>query len=114
MSGHKKNKNKSSEKKSDAAAQKKADVGHAPKFAAVLKQMSHGQLFIDRELSWLDFNERVLVEAEDTSNPVLERAKFLAIFSTNLDEVRGISSIYVRHATLLCLFSLLFSFFLPF
>ena len=42
--------------------------------------------FLNRELSWLDFNERVLTLAEDGSQPLLERAKFLAIFSTNLDE----------------------------
>ncbi|MGH2417195.1 MAG: RNA degradosome polyphosphate kinase, partial [Candidatus Limnocylindria bacterium] len=42
--------------------------------------------FLDRELSWLDFNERVLALAEDSSTPLLERAKFLAIFATNLDE----------------------------
>jgi polyphosphate kinase len=42
--------------------------------------------FINRELSWLDFNARVLALAEDASRPLLERAKFLAIFSSNLDE----------------------------
>ena len=42
--------------------------------------------FLNRELSWLDFNERVLALAEDESQPLLERAKFLAIYSTNLDE----------------------------
>jgi len=42
--------------------------------------------YINRELSWLDFNGRVLALAEDTASPLLERAKFLAIFAQNLDE----------------------------
>ena len=42
--------------------------------------------FVNRELSWLDFNERVLAVAEDPAVPLLERAKFLAIFATNLDD----------------------------
>src|SRR3954470_11325844 len=42
--------------------------------------------FLNRELSWLDFDARVLALAADRNQPLLERAKFLAIFSQNLDE----------------------------
>jgi polyphosphate kinase len=45
-----------------------------------------GERYINRELSWLEFNHRVLTLAESPEQPLLERAKFLAIFSSNLDE----------------------------
>jgi polyphosphate kinase len=44
------------------------------------------EIWIDRDLGWLDFNERVLAQALDERTPLLERVKFLAIFSSNLDE----------------------------
>ena len=43
-------------------------------------------LYLNRELTWLEFNRRVLAEAEDQTNPLLERLKFTAIFASNIDE----------------------------
>jgi polyphosphate kinase len=52
----------------------------------MIDAVAEAPLFLNRELSWLEFNARVLNEAFDERNPLLERVKFLAIFSTNLDE----------------------------
>ena len=57
--------------------------GPAP---VVREDLRDPRLYINRELSWLDFNERVLELAEDDTLPLLERVKFAAIYTTNLDE----------------------------
>ncbi|MDT5342617.1 MAG: polyphosphate kinase [Mycobacterium sp.] len=54
--------------------------------AAAIEDALPEDRYLNRELSWLDFNARVLALAEDTSLALLERAKFLAIFASNLDE----------------------------
>jgi polyphosphate kinase len=57
-----------------------------PSLKTKSETISDPSLFINRELSLLDFQQRVLSEAQDASNPLLERIKFLAIFGSNMDE----------------------------
>ncbi len=57
-----------------------------PKTPTPSSNLDDPDLYINRELSWVEFNRRVLEEAQDTRHPLLERVKFLSIFETNLDE----------------------------
>ena len=69
-----------------AASAASADTAQVDPESLLPSLKSFKNRFIDRELTWLDFNERVLEQAEDHTLPLLERAWFLSIFSSNLDE----------------------------
>src|SRR5437868_4063469 len=68
------------------AARSPAAPPPAPAERPAAANLDDPSLYINRELSWLEFNRRVLEEAQDPQVPLLERLKFLAIFSSNLDE----------------------------
>ncbi|WP_209970339.1 RNA degradosome polyphosphate kinase [Paenibacillus eucommiae] len=55
-----------------------------------VKEISSSSIYLNRDLSWIEFNRRVLEEAQDPSTPLLERIKFLSIVSSNLDEFMSV------------------------
>src|SRR5438309_198167 len=74
---------------SSAAKIATPDGAVAPQLAEPVEctvDLSDPANFINRELSWLEFNRRVLEEAQDPTQPLIERVKFMTIFSNNLDE----------------------------
>jgi polyphosphate kinase len=83
-----------SESVSDPVAKTDTDAstpaqGAKPGSAAETAQtidLDAAELYLNRELTWLEFNRRVLHEAQDENNPLLERLKFVGIVSSNLDE----------------------------
>ena len=75
-----------------------------PTTSTTSSDLNRPDLYINRELSWIEFNRRVLEEAQDSRHPLLERVKFLSIFETNLDEfimirLAGLKDQVVAHVT---------------
>src|SRR5947209_12950950 len=64
----------------------RTDDGRTALASAAAEDLESRSYYLNRERSWLDFNDRVLQLAEDERVPLLERAKFCAIYTTNLDE----------------------------
>jgi polyphosphate kinase len=70
----------------------------------MINELNDASLYTNRELSWLQFNSRVLAQSAKKSNPLLEKLKFIAIYSTNLDEfymirVAGLKQLYSARVT---------------
>src|SRR6266536_2938945 len=72
--------------KTSVADEPSAGIELLRKDVPAANRFSDPRNFINRELSWLEFNRRVLEEAQDPTQPLIERVKFLSIFSSNLDE----------------------------
>ena len=77
---------RSRRRRSPAAASASEAAASAPAASPPEVDLKDPALYLNRELTWLEFNRRVLNEAEDERTPLLERVKFLAIVSSNLDE----------------------------
>src|SRR5215831_5717398 len=73
-------------KKDTGTAAARGPVETAARQSAADAEFNNPELYVNRELSLLAFQRRVLEEAEDESNPLLERVKFLSILGSNLDE----------------------------
>ena len=81
------------------AAQERQDL--AEKKAAEERKAAAKSVYINRELSWLAFNERVLLEAADPAVPLLERLKFLMIYQSNLTEFYRVRIGILTHRAIL-------------